>query len=153
MKIKLNWKSERLKMDVIRFKMAKPISNRYEPEKILAAVQRCCKRFRCSSSDGKNKLPSTPRTSIKVVHHYSYTYTPVEKRGGVLPLSSPFKRTGDERCLPPHSYCVRFLLVNYTFDIGRLQTTNIGWPIHWRRGAIKPWWMVLLLLHLTFPHK
>ena len=43
-----------------------------------------------------------------------------------------------------HSSCVRFLLVKYTFDIGRLQTsaTNIGWPIHWRRGpcrsAIKP---------------
>ena len=43
-----------------------------------------------------------------------------------------------------HSSCVRFLLVKYTFDIGRLQNsaTNIGWPIHWRRGpcrsAIKP---------------
>ena len=34
-------------MDVIRSKMGKLISNRYEPEKILATVQRCCKRFPC----------------------------------------------------------------------------------------------------------
>ena len=106
-------------MDVIRFKMAKPISNRYEPEKILAAVQRCCKRFRCSSSDGKNKLPSTPLTNLKVVHHYSSA--PVEEwdeeneEGGKAtggdgtliihhPAPSPplsFQTGGRERCLPP----------------------------------------------------
>ena len=72
-----------------------------------------------STSDGKNKLPSTPLTNLKVVHHYSSA--PVEEwdeeneEGGKAtggdgtliihhPALSPplsFQTGGRERCLPP----------------------------------------------------